>query len=162
MLEGVHYREYPDNMNVTYEYPDGRLLVYENYPFTEYGLHGFDNGNAFYGTEGYMIFSRRGAFRTYLGRKGKRGPVEKKETRGQGGYPEHMDNFLDAVRNRGATNAPAETGHLSSALIHLAEIAYRTRGQLRFDPQSEKFIECDEANAMLTKPYREGYGLPEV
>lgn len=30
-----------------------------------YGLHGFDNGNAFYGTEGYMIFSRRGAFIAY-------------------------------------------------------------------------------------------------
>ena len=45
-------------MNVTWEYPDGRLLVYENYPFTEYGIHGFDNGNVFYGTEGYMVFSR--------------------------------------------------------------------------------------------------------
>jgi predicted dehydrogenase len=65
-----HYSEYPDNMHVVYEYPDGRLLVYENYPFTEYGMHGFDNGNVFYGTEGYMVFSRRGAFSVYLGKKG--------------------------------------------------------------------------------------------
>ena len=35
-------------MNVAYEYADGRLLIYENYPFTAYGLHGFDNGNVFY------------------------------------------------------------------------------------------------------------------
>src|SRR3954454_20277655 len=40
--------DYPDNLNVTYEYPDGRLLVYENYPFTPYGLHWFDDGNGFY------------------------------------------------------------------------------------------------------------------
>lgn len=58
MLLDGHASEYPDNMNVTYEYPDGRLLIYENYPFTAYGLHGFDNGNVFYGTEGYMVFSR--------------------------------------------------------------------------------------------------------
>ena len=32
-------------MNVTYEYSDGRLLLYENYPFTAYGMHGFDNGD---------------------------------------------------------------------------------------------------------------------
>ena len=49
--------DYPDNLNVTYEYPDGRLLVYENYPFAPYGLPGFDDGNVFYGTEGYMVFS---------------------------------------------------------------------------------------------------------
>ena len=42
----------PDNLNVTYEYPDGRLLLYENYPFTEYGIIGFDNGTVFYGTIG--------------------------------------------------------------------------------------------------------------
>ena len=73
MLLHGHASDYPDNMNVTYEYPDGRLLVYENYPFTAYGIHGFDNGNVFYGTKGYMVFSRRGAFNVYLGRKGKKG-----------------------------------------------------------------------------------------
>ena len=80
MLHG-HASDYPDNLNVTYEYPDGRLLIYENYPFTAYGLHGFDNGNVFYGTEGYMIFSRRGAFNVFLGPKNKPGPTEGKELR---------------------------------------------------------------------------------
>lgn len=56
MLPDGHASEYPDNMNVTYEYSDGQLLIYENCPFTAYGLHGFDNGKVFYGTEGYMIF----------------------------------------------------------------------------------------------------------
>lgn len=70
MLLDGHASEYPDSMNVTWEYPDGRLLIYENYPFTAYGLHGFDNGNVFYGTEGYMVFSRRGAFSVFLGKQG--------------------------------------------------------------------------------------------
>ena len=37
-------------------------------------MHGYDNGNIFYGTEGYMIFSRRGYFQTYLGAKEEEGP----------------------------------------------------------------------------------------
>ena len=162
MLLDGHASEYPDNMNVTYEYPDGRLLIYENYPFTAYGLHGFDNGNVFYGTEGYMIFSRRGAFSVFLGPKSKPGPTEGKELRGQHGYAEHMAEFLDAVRLRTPTKASADVAHRSCALVHLGEIAYRTRGRLDFDPLAGRFVNCDEANALLTKKYRAPYVLPEV
>lgn len=161
MLDG-HVSEYPDNMNVTYEYPDGRLLVYENYPFTEYGMHGFDNGNVFYGTKGYMIFSRRGAFSTFLGPKSTPGPTEPKELRTQKGYTEHMTNFLEAVRNGTPINAPPEIAHRSCALVHLGEIAFRTTGRLDFDPATEKFTNHDAANEMLTKSYRAPYVLPEV
>jgi predicted dehydrogenase len=162
MLLDGHASEYPDSMNVTYEYPDGKLLVYENYPFTAYGLYGFDNGNVFYGTEGYMIFSRRGAFSTFLGPKSKPGPTESKDARGQTGYPEHMANFLTAVRQRTPTKAAPEVAHRSCALVHLGEIAYQTRGRLNFDPASERFVDCDEANRLLTKQYRPPYGLPEL
>lgn len=152
--------DYPDNLNVTYEFPDGRLLIYENFPFTPYGMHGFDNGNVFYGTKGYMIFSRRGAFSVFLGAKSEPGPTEGKSLRGQRGYEQHMDDFLNAVRTRQATRAPAEVAHRSCALVHLGEIAFQTRGRLRFDPETERFTDCDEANQLLTKNYRTPYTLP--
>ena len=161
MLHG-HASEYPDNLNVTYEYEDGRLLIYENYPFTSYGMHGFDNGNVFYGTEGYMVFSRRGAFTIYEGAKGKRGPTEGQEIRGRRGYAEHMAEFLHGVRQRTPTKASAETAHRSCALVHLGEIAFRTQGRVNFDPQTEQFTDCDEANALLTKKYRPPYQLPDM
>ncbi len=160
MLLDGHASEYPDNMHVTYEYPDGRLLIYENYPFTAYGLHGFDNGNVFYGTEGYMIFSRRGAFSTFLGPKGTPGPTEGRELRGQTGYPEHMADFLQGVRTRQATRAEPETAHLSCALVHLGEVALLTSGRLDFDPTRERFVDNPEADQLLTKEYREPFGLP--
>lgn len=161
MLKG-HASDYPDNLNVTYEYPDGRLLVYENYPFTAYGMHGFDNGNVFYGTEGYMIFSRRGAFNVLLGPKSRPGPTEGKELRSKTGYPEHMAEFLDAVRNRTPTSASPEVAHRSCALVHLGEIAYLTRGRIDFDPQNESVVDCPEASALLTKAYRSPYLLPTL
>lgn len=161
MLLG-HASEYPDNLNVTYEYPDGRLLVYENYPFTAYGMHGFDNGNVFYGTEGYMIFSRRGAFSVFLGPKSKPGPTEGRELRAKTGYPEHMADFLTAVRERTPTRANPEVAHRSCALVHLGEIAYQTQGRLDFDVQSQQFVGCDTANRLLTKEYRKPFTLPDV
>jgi len=157
MLLHGHASDYPDNMNVTYEYPDGRLIIYENYPFTAYGIHGFDNGNVFYGTEGYMVFSRRGAFSVFLGSKGKPGPTEGKELRRQYGYGEHMAEFLTAVRERTPVSAPPETAHRSCALVHLGNIAYQTKGLLNFDPETEQFIGCDEATQLLEKKYRQPF-----
>lgn len=162
MLDG-HASDYPDNMTVSYEYPDGRLLVYENYPFTAYGIHGFDNGNVFYGTTGYMIFSRRGAFSTFLGPKAKPGPTEGTDIRGQRGYEEHMAEFLNAVRSRDLkTKARAEVAYRSCSLVHFGEIAFRTKGRLTFDAKNEQFVDCDEANELLTKKYRAPYVLPGV
>ena len=158
MLHG-HASDYPDNLNVTWEFSDGRLMIYENYPFTAYGMHGFDNGNVFYGTKGYMIFSRRGAFSVFLGPKSKPGPTEG-DLRGQRGYAEHMAEFLDAVRTRDRnTKADPRTAHRSCALVHLGEIAYQTSGRLDFDPQTETFIGNEVANRLLSKSYREPFGL---
>lgn len=159
MILHNHAGDYPDNMNVTHEFSDGRLLVYENYPFTEYGMFGFDNGNVFYGTDGYMVFSRRGAFQVFEGRKGTPGPAEDRAIRSQRGYEEHMTDFLHCVRTRAQPRANPEVAHRSCALVHLAEITYRTRGQLEFDPGAEQFVDCDEANEMLSKPYRPPYGI---
>ncbi|MDA0832277.1 MAG: Gfo/Idh/MocA family oxidoreductase [Planctomycetota bacterium] len=161
MLSGERASEYPDNMTVTYEYPDGRMIIYENLPFTKYGMHGFDNGNVFYGTKGYMVFSRRGAFSVF-DENNKPGPTEGREIRGSRGYDEHMDNFFECIRTRKLTRANAETAHRSCSLVHFGEIAYRTKGQLEFDAKTEQFVDCDEANAMLTKDYRDPYLLPNL
>lgn len=73
-----------------------------------------------------------------------------------------MAEFLNAVRQRTPTKASADVAHRSCALVHLGEIAYRTRGRLDFDPRAERFIDCNEANTLLTKEYRAPFLLPEV
>jgi predicted dehydrogenase len=150
-------REYPDNMMVAYQFADDRVLLYEDRGWTPYGLHGYDSGNAFYGTEGYMIFTRRGFFEVRLGRNEELGPT----LRGGAGMPEHVNDFLDCVRSRKEPHAPAELAHLTCSLVHLGEVAYRVGRVLRFDPASERILGDDEANAMLTKEYRKPWGMPD-
>ena len=155
------YREYPDNMNISFEFADGRVLIYEDRLFTPYGMYGVDSGNAFYGTEGYMIFSRRGFFRTYLGKKEEPGPQSGESGGVEVPVPSHMQNFFDSVRSRKPTKANEQIAHRTCALIHLGEIAYRTSTVLEFDPEEETILNQKEAQAMLTKEYREPYGLPK-
>ena len=69
---------------------------------------------------------------------------------------------IAAVRSRDASklNAEIEQGHLSACLPHLANIAYATGRTLTFDPATETFTGDAEANTLLTRKYREPYGVP--
>ncbi len=82
--------------------------------------------------------------------------------RGDTGLPRHVDGFLESVRTRKPTLATAEVAHLSCALVHLGEIAYRTGRVLHFDPKTETFKNDAEANTLLTKNYRKPWRVPET
>jgi predicted dehydrogenase len=147
--------DFPDNMTVTYQFEDGKVLIYEERGWTPYGHYGVDSGNAFYGTEGFMVFSRRGFFQVYLGPKEEKGPAMK----GSGGHPAHFNNFVDCVRTRQQPVANAEVAHRSCALVHLGEIAYRVGRIVHFDPATETFRNDPEANRLLTKRYTAPFAL---
>ncbi len=75
----------------------------------------------------------------------------------------HFQNFIDCVRSRKRDDlrCDIEEGHLSTALCHLANIAYKTGRKLDFDPVTETFPGNDEANRLLTRKYREPYVVPD-
>jgi len=118
-------------------------------------------GNIFYGSNGYLATGDEAAssYETWLGRDEKPGP------HGHGGG-DHFANFIDCVRSRKKEdlNAPIEEGHISSALVHLANASYRLGRTLRFDPGTERVIEDNEANNLLRdgdRIYRAPFTVPE-
>jgi predicted dehydrogenase len=157
-IDLVGEREYPDNMMVVYQFGNNKALIYEDRGWTHYGMNGYDSGNEFYGTKGYMVFSRRGYFQVYFDRKGTKGPGMTGDT----GQDRHLQNFLDCIRSGRQPNADARIAHLSCALVHLGEIAYRTERVLHFDAKNETITNDKEANAMLTKEYRKPWEMPKV
>lgn len=70
----------------------------------------------------------------------------------------HFRNFIDCVLSRKETIAPAEISHHSIAMSHLGNIAMRLQQDLDWDPQAEKFLNNDQANAMLHRTMREPWG----
>ncbi len=52
--------------------------------------------------------------------------------------------------------------HLGKAnKLNLDDLAYRLGPTLRFDPQAEKFIGSDDADKLLSRPYRAPFVVPE-
>jgi hypothetical protein len=68
-------------------------------------------------------------------------------------------DFLDNVKSRKRPNADIEEGHRSTTFAHLANIALATRKRLDWDPQAERFTNCDDANSLLHYEYRKPWAL---
>jgi hypothetical protein len=73
-------------------------------------------------------------------------------------------NFLDCVKSRKWQDLIADVneGHMSTSMMLMGNIAYRTGRKLTFDGKTEKFVNDDEANSYLTRQeYRKPYLLPK-
>jgi predicted dehydrogenase len=71
---------------------------------------------------------------------------------------EHV-SFVNAVKMRASAYAPAEKGHRSITLAHLANIAIDCGRPLRWNPQTERFIDAPDADKMLSKEKRKKWDL---
>ncbi len=72
----------------------------------------------------------------------------------------HHQNFIDCVKSREMTIAPAETGHRSISVALLGEIAILTGQKLQWDPETEQFTDNNlYATRLLKKPYRGSWKL---
>ncbi len=72
----------------------------------------------------------------------------------------HMENWLDCIRTRATPAADVEIGHRSVSIAHLANITRQLGRKLAWDPRKERFVGDKEANRLVNRPRRKGYGLP--
>jgi predicted dehydrogenase len=67
---------------------------------------------------------------------------------------DHWSNFIDCVRNRVPTVAPAEVAHHSIMIGHLGGIAMRLGRKVRWDGKLEHFINDPGAERLLSRSMR--------
>ncbi|MBK8914746.1 MAG: Gfo/Idh/MocA family oxidoreductase [Phycisphaerales bacterium] len=68
--------------------------------------------------------------------------------------PPALVRWEPALRSRVQPGNNADVAHRSCTLVNLAKIAVRLGRPLRFDPQAERFINDDAANALVDEPTR--------
>lgn len=169
----------PDTFQACWEFP-GFLM--------QYGLRGqsrfpaqlsrpFDHGIAFYGSEatllldrsGYEVYDEKDLKRPDLAawsaaqgsdERGLPRPAERAGPTPQDG-PWHR-TFVDCVKEHRQPPVDIEHSHKATVCCHLGNIAYQTRRTIRWDGQNERILGDEAAGAMLSRPRRAGYELPEV
>ena len=164
-------QETPNMQTALFEYEDGRVLEFAVRGGVTNDEGGQRIGNLFYGARGWLSIDGDGSqWQSYLGRSEEKGPGSAGKA-SEGSDPlvhtslgtAHYQNFVDAVRDGDPKRLASEIeeGHLSSALPHLANVAYRSKRTLRFDGKTETFPGDAEANRLLTREYREPFRVPE-
>ena len=174
-------QETPNTQQSAFDFGDAQITFdVRNLPTPPEGLGGMHGpnfvGNLFYGDGGFMTVDHAG-FQVY---KSTAGNVSGDAARGAGAgnrekYEKAMDepaqdnerdstiphikNFLDAVRARDhkLLHADIEIGARSAAFCHLANISYRVGHTLKMAQSSGRFLGDEEADALLTRNYREPY-----
>jgi len=166
-------RQIPDTQVATYEYDDLDLVFEASLwmPYQKKIPNTIRDSDQFpdwrfcstrveiYGTEAMMFFGRQGGGWQVFNADSSEPLLQRY---GRQGDHRHMENFVNAIRNRSTPVADVEEGHISTLLSHLANISYRVGNRkLLFDPESETFTNCDEANRYLKRTYREPWVLPD-
>jgi predicted dehydrogenase len=176
--------ETPDVLQITYEYP-GFVLSYEASMMNNHGCGGRTPGKkyylirtaddrphgiAFYGTKGTLFVDRVG-FEVYPEPRGESGPgavtsaptggfrTERVEVSGADATSLHLKNFIECLRSRQRPLAEVETGHRSSTVPHLGNIAFRTGHKISWDAQREEIVGDANAAALLDRTARKPWDL---
>lgn len=138
--------------------PDGKDYKVLTYRYANGVVMTEDKANAilFTGTKG-KVEVNRGYLRTWPeGLKNvKIGPneIHLYESR------DHKENFLRCIRTRRRAICDVETGFRSVTVCILGNIAYELKRPLKWDPATERFINDEDANRMLSRPKRSPWRL---
>ncbi len=150
-------QQFPDTQTVLCEYAPEKngkkkQLIFEQRIWSPYVQEGYENGDAFYGTQGLLILGHTVGWRLY-------GPRNKeiKTMTGRVNLPAHHSNFFECIRSGRTPAADIAVGHLGATICHLGNIATRLSRTLHFDPQAEQVVEDREANALVRRRYRDGH-----
>ncbi|MEI6781013.1 MAG: Gfo/Idh/MocA family oxidoreductase [Verrucomicrobiota bacterium] len=147
-----------ERWKVRFEYADAAPMV-----FVSDGTPGFSHGVRFVGSSGW-VHVVRGDIKV-SDEKLLEDPENKVGT-----MPlklaisgDHTRNFLDAIKNGGRAICDIEASVRSDTLCQLALIAVKQGRKLQWNPQSERFVNDDAANARLQpRPFRGEWKLAEL
>lgn len=151
-------QQFPDTQYAVFEYAADssgkkKQLIFEQRIWSPYVQEGYENGAAFYGTQGLLVMGHTVGWKLY-------GPKNAliAEASGSADLEAHHTNFFKCIRDSNESlNADVTAGHLSATLVHLANIAARNRRVLEFDPKQEQITNDTESNRLVRRRYRESH-----
>ncbi|MCA9440922.1 MAG: Gfo/Idh/MocA family oxidoreductase [Candidatus Omnitrophica bacterium] len=146
----------PNTQVTTFHYANGKTLLMEVRNLGSYKEAGLETtGNTFFGEKGYYV--RDHGFFDYDGNPIK---VDKELPYS----PHKFYNFFKTVKSRNPADNPCDAlvGHISAMHCHIGNTAYRLGRNVRFDPETERYIDDPEANETISREYEKGFEVTEI
>ena len=159
--------ETPDTQVINLDFDNGMTMSWEGRSCNGKRIEGSAVGVMFYGEDGSMLIPSGNSYTQF----DLKGEVVKEVKQTQIVDPlnlsnpaevldaYHIENMFDAIRNGTALNAGIDSGHKSTLLVQLGNIAQRTGGSLNIDPSNGHIIDNANAQKLWSRSYENGWEM---
>ena len=144
--------------NTTFRYASGLVMSFSN------AGNPNEMGCRFEGDEGWVHVDRKGIWANpesllRVQFKPNDEPLHVSPWINSNPYTNHTADFLRSVRNRRDPVSSIDDGHRASTLGNVADIMVRLGRKVRWDWKTERFVDDDQANQLLSRPMRPPWTL---
>ncbi|NQU86042.1 MAG: Gfo/Idh/MocA family oxidoreductase [Mariniphaga sp.] len=159
--------ETPDTQVISFDFKEGVSMTWEGRSCNGKRIEGSSAGAMFFGEEGslllpggndYTIFDLKGDIvkkvkdDSSVDARNKVNPAEFLDAF-------HIQNFFNAIKNDEKLNADIDSGHKSTLLVQLGNIAQRVGNSLDIDSATGHILNDKKANRLWSRQYEKGWEM---
>jgi predicted dehydrogenase len=157
--------ETPDTQVIDLEFANNTLISWEGRSCNGKSTEGSSVGVLFYGETGSLLIESGNSYKIFdlkskLVKEVKNDITANALDRTGPGMELdalHIRNFFDAIKRGGTLNSDILSGHQSTLLVQLGNIAQRTGRALKIDPSNGRILNDKEAMKLWSREYEKGW-----
>jgi predicted dehydrogenase len=159
--------ETPDTQIINLDFDEGLSMSWEGRSCNGKNIEGSAVGVMFYGEQGSMLIPSGNSYTIFDLKSNvvKHAKDEQEiDPRDLANPAEHLDaihirNMFDAIKNGKKLNADIDSGHKSTLLVQLGNIAQRAGRSLDIDPKTGYIVNDEKANTYWSRSYEKGWEM---
>ncbi|SFB82376.1 Tat (twin-arginine translocation) pathway signal sequence [Parapedobacter composti] len=157
--------ETPDTQVISLEFGDAGTITWEGRSCAPNPIEGSSVGVMFYGEKGALQIDGGNSYKVFDLKNKLLKEVKNDVTidarnltnPSQALDAIHIQNFFDGIKSGSKLNADILSGHISTLLVQLGNIAQRTGGMLDIDPSNGHILNNREARKLWSREYEKGW-----
>jgi predicted dehydrogenase len=157
----------PDTQVITLDFPEGVTMTWEGRSCNGKNIEGSSVGVVFYGEEGSMVISGGNDYKVYDLKNNivkdvkNEQEIDPRDAANPSSYLDalHIRNLFANIKNDDPLKSDIDSGHKSTLLVQLGNIAQRVGHSLEIDPQNGHILKDKSAQKLWDRKYEKGWEM---
>src|SRR5690606_35123156 len=157
--------EFPDTQVINLEFGDKATITWEGRSCNGVNVEGSSVGVIFYGDKGALQIGGGNSYKIFDLKNNvvkditSDNQINARDLANPGGNLDsfHLQNFFDGIRKGTPLNSDIESGHISTLLCQLGNIAQKAGSSLETDPKNGHILNNKAAKKLWSREYEKGW-----
>lgn len=159
--------ETPDTQVISYDFAEGVSMTWEGRSCNGKNIEGSSVGSMFYGEQGSLLLNGGNSYTIFdlngnvvkevkddgaIDARNKANPAQNLDAL-------HIQNLFNSIRDGETLRAGIDSGHKSTLLVQLGNIAQRAGNSLDIDPKTGHILNDKKAKRLWSRDYEKGWEM---